>query len=144
MTIVFLDASALFAAALSSTGGSRELLHLGFLGKLRLVISPFVVEETRRNLALKAPAALPALEVFLAAAPLTVVDPTLSDVQAAAQFTEPKDAPVVAAAVASGASYLASFDRAHLVGNKRIEQATGLRILTAGDLLAELRQMGRT
>ena len=46
MTIVFLDASALFSAALSATGGSRELLHLGFLGKLHLVISPFVVEET--------------------------------------------------------------------------------------------------
>ena len=79
MTIVFLDASALFSAALSATGASRELPHLGFLGKLRLVISPFVVEETRRNLALKAPADLPALEVFLEAAPLTVVDPTLAD-----------------------------------------------------------------
>lgn len=80
MTIVFLDASALFSAALSATGGSRELLHLGFLGKLRLVISPFIVEETSRNLALKAPAGLPALEAFLEAAPLTMVDPTLSDV----------------------------------------------------------------
>lgn len=139
MTIVFLDASALFSAALSATGGSRELLHLGFLGKLRLVISPFVIEETRRNLALKAPAGLPALEVFLETAPLTVVDPTLSDVQAAAEFTELKDAPIVAAAVAAGATYLASFDRAHLVGNTRIERATDLQIRTPGDILTALR-----
>jgi predicted nucleic acid-binding protein len=138
VTIVFLDASALFSAALSATGGSRELLHLGFLGKLCLVISPFVVEETRRNLVLKAPGGLPALEAFLEAAPLTVVDSTLPDVQAAAQFTEPKDAPIVAAAVAAGATYLASFDRAHLVGNTRIEQATGLQIRTPGDILAAL------
>ena len=140
MTIVFLDASCLFAAALSATGGSRELLHLGFIGKLRLVISPFVIEEARRNLALKAPMALPALEAFIAAAPLTVVEETPDDAWPEARFTESKDAPVVAAAVTAGASFLASFDRAHLVGNARIEQATGLRICTAGDILVELRR----
>ena len=58
-TRIFIDASVLFAAALSKTGFARDLILVGAREELTLVLSAFVIEETRRNLATKAPHALP-------------------------------------------------------------------------------------
>ncbi|MCC7020685.1 MAG: hypothetical protein IT332_13065 [Ardenticatenales bacterium] len=72
----FLDASVLFSAAASETGGSREILRLGFADEIELVVSKLVLAEARRNLAVKALRALPAFEVFVTTAPFIVVDAT--------------------------------------------------------------------
>jgi len=140
MTRIFLDASALFAAALSATGGSRELIRLAYEGELDLVVSDVVLEEARRNLHAKAPAALPAFDAFVSTAPFTVVDATRTQVKAMARHTALKDAPIVAAAMRAQAGCLVSLDRQHLVGNTALEQAAGLRILTPGDALQLFRQ----
>lgn len=49
MIRVFLDASVLFAAAYSESGASREIVRQAIRGTMRLVTSPLVLEETRRN-----------------------------------------------------------------------------------------------
>lgn len=136
----FLDASALFAAADSATGGSREIIRLGFAGEVDLVVSELVLEEARRNLAAKAPRAVPAFEVFVASAPFTVIDATRAQVVAMARHTVLKDAPVVAAAKRARAVCLVSLDRKHLLGNHALEEAAGLRILTPGAALRLLRE----
>jgi len=51
----FVEASVLFAAALSATGASRELLRESIRGNVELVISDMVIEEAKRNLILKRP-----------------------------------------------------------------------------------------
>jgi predicted nucleic acid-binding protein len=70
MIRVFVDASVLYAACYSETGSARELLLESVRGRLTLVVSSHVLEEVERNLALKAPQALPAF-----AALMTLVDP---------------------------------------------------------------------
>lgn len=57
---------------------------------------------------------------------------------AAAQYTELKDAPVVAAAINSGVAYLVTFDRKHLIHPKEVAENSGLIILTPGGMLKRL------
>src|SRR5918996_2044386 len=56
---IFLDSSVLYAAAFSATGPARRLILKGLQGSVTLCISDLVLEETKRNLAKNAPAALP-------------------------------------------------------------------------------------
>lgn len=140
MNRVFVDASVLFAAADSPSGGSREIIRRGLQRELVLVISDFAIEEARRNLTAKRPDAVPALESVLEAVPFTIVDATTRQVRAAAAYTELKDAPIVAAAKRARVQYLVSLDRKHLVGNATIEQRSGLRIVLPKTLLTALRR----
>jgi predicted nucleic acid-binding protein len=52
---VFLDSSVLYAAVFSAPSPARRLLLKGLEGSVTLVISNLVLEETKRNLAKKAP-----------------------------------------------------------------------------------------
>src|SRR5919199_1513323 len=98
MRTAFIDSSVLFAAALSPTGASHEVLREHLRGHVILVFSPFVLSETERNLRLKHPATLPVLHELLDALSLDLVNPTREEVAEAARYTFLKDAPIVAAA----------------------------------------------
>ena len=139
MIRAFVDASVLFAAAYSPTGASREILHLGIRGEIRLVASDLIFEEARRNLRAKAPQAIPPLERFLEMVGFELVRPTKAEVLAAMEFTAVKDAPVVAAARKAQVDYLLSLDRRHLVGVDEVARQSGLRIVLPSECLAELR-----
>ena len=65
MTRVCLDTSVLFAATLSPTGASREIVRLALDGRLVLVVSSYVLKELRGALTRKALASLDDLEDFL-------------------------------------------------------------------------------
>jgi predicted nucleic acid-binding protein len=65
MTRVFVDSSVLIAAAYSATGASREIIRWAIRGRITPVVSDLVLEETEKNLARKAPEALPAFRRFL-------------------------------------------------------------------------------
>ena len=52
---IFLDASGLFAATYSPTGGARELLRLGLEGQVALITNRTAIEEAERNLQRKLP-----------------------------------------------------------------------------------------
>jgi predicted nucleic acid-binding protein len=69
MTRAFIDASVLFAASLSPTGASREIIRQAVRGEVALVASRLVFEETEENLADKAPEALSAFHQFLDTVP---------------------------------------------------------------------------
>ena len=60
MIRAFLDSSVLIAASYSPAGASREIIRLAIPGAIILVTSDLVLEEVERNLAGKAPEALPA------------------------------------------------------------------------------------
>ena len=141
MTIrIFLDASALFAAAYSSTGAARELLRLSLEKRVQLITNQIAVEEAERNLERKAPEGVAIFWAILNAFPIEVLStPDITEIQAAGEYVVLKDAPILAGAVASGAEYLATFDRQHLIGIDVGRIAPKLAITTPGDILGQIR-----
>lgn len=100
-----------------------------------------VIEETRRNLAAKAPGVLPAFQLLTEVVALeTVQTPEASLVLDVAKTIELKDAPIVAAAIVGGADYLATHDAKHLLSQAEIARVSfGLIIVTPGDVLRDMR-----
>src|SRR3990172_8641029 len=86
---VLIDSSVLIAASISPRGTARDLLRHGFRGRLQLCVSTDVLEETRRNVALKAPEALSQMNEFLTLLVASVVEPGSSFLQTAAAVVVP-------------------------------------------------------
>ena len=132
----FADSSALFAAAVSATGAARELIARGIRGEIRVFLSEWVLEETQRNLSAKRPSALPALQRLRDDLPEELIDPPKSLVVRVAKVIEPKDAPIVAAAMAAKAQYLATYDRKHLLSQRdTIKAHFGIEVVLPDELL---------
>lgn len=136
---VFVDASVLFAAIVSPSGASRELILRAQVQAVTLVVSPYVLAEVERNLARKAPINAPLFAAIQEIAGFEVVQPTAEQIKQAADYTEPKDAPVVAAAQAGFCEYLTTFDRKHLINPPEVAEKSGLKIVTPDVVLAHLR-----
>jgi predicted nucleic acid-binding protein len=137
---IFLDASAPFAAAYSSAGAVRELLQMGFQGRVQLITNQIAIEEAERNLERKAAEGITIFRAILAAFPIEVqVAPDQAEFEAAAIYVVAKDAPILAGAIACQADYLATFDRRHLIGVDLTDLPTAPVIATPGDILALLR-----
>lgn len=135
MIRAFVDASVLFAACYSETGASREILRYASRDEVTLIISDVVIEEARRNLGKKAPRAMPSLDQLLESTPFDIVEATHEQVLRAYEYTELKDAPIVAAAIRAGAAYLISLDREHLVGVPEVAMHSGIIIVLPGSFL---------
>jgi len=112
---VFVDSSVLFAASLSRTGYARELVLLGIDHPVELVTSNYVLGETRRNLSEKAPLSMPDIDAFLTIGIFELSDPPSQLVLDVAEVIEPKDAAIVAGALAAKCGWIATFDRKHLL-----------------------------
>lgn len=133
---IFIDSSVLIAAAISPTGSARDLIMRSFRNKLKVVISDLVIAETQKNLANKAPQALPALQLFLEVLNPEVVSPTKTFILKASKVVELKDAPIVAGASYSKADYLVTFDRKHLLQQKReIKTILKVKVVTPDELI---------
>lgn len=108
---IFLDANILFFAA-KSDGAIRRLLALLREAGHECCADTYVVEEARRNLALKAPGSLPALDRLMAR--IQVAQVKAGDAQTGAVRSLPeKDRPVLAAAIDLGCQALVTGDRTH-------------------------------
>jgi putative PIN family toxin of toxin-antitoxin system len=141
---VFLDASVLLSATLSTTGAGRELLRLAFRKQLTLSVSPTVLSETERNLRKKAPAKLAAFQRLQAILPARVVKPSRQLVARAAQVVALKDAPIVAGAVKAKARYLATYDQRHLLRQRgSVKERFGVVVARPDEILAVLRKRQR-
>jgi len=108
---IFLDANILFSAA-KSDGAIRHLLALLREAGHECCVDGFVVEEARRNLALKAPAGGVALVKLLARLHVANVQPFNSALDAELPLP-PKDRPVLAAAIRLRCDALITGDRTH-------------------------------
>ena len=133
---VFLDASALFAAAHSATGGARLILQLGEAGAGAVWVAPWVLKETEAVLNRKSPKSIPYFALLLDRAPVQVgKEADKAALQQALAVVEYRpDAQALAEALAIGVDYFVSFDREHLVGNPRMAQLP-FPIGTPGDFL---------
>jgi predicted nucleic acid-binding protein len=91
------------------------------------------------NLRAKNPESVTAVNLLVDILAFEVVEVDADAIRLAAEYTELKDAPVVAAARASNSHYLLTFDKKHLLGQIQIMERSGGRIITPGDLLQLLR-----
>lgn len=108
---IFLDANILFSAA-KSDGAVRRLLMLLQQAGHQCVVDAYVVEEARRNVVAKAPAAAAFLAELVAGMErvrLLSVDPGLD----ATLPLPPKDRPVLSAAIRHRCAILVTGDRSH-------------------------------
>ena len=111
---VFLDANILFSAA-RSAGAVREFLGRLEAGGHGLCADAYVVEEARRNLAVKGPDALAALERLLARLEIGAFRADSLPASVAERLRE-GEWPVFAAAVRLGCEVLLTGDRTHFGG----------------------------
>lgn len=134
---VFFDASALFAAIFSSTGGARFILKLAEGGAVNLLVSSQVLAEAEGALRRKAPETLGHFALLLDRSRCRVVpNPTMGQIAHWEKVIHYRpDAAVLAAAVAVEADYLVTLDRQHFLDNPRLMEAPPLPLGTPGDFL---------
>jgi predicted nucleic acid-binding protein len=107
---IFLDANVLFSAA-RADGAMRHLLALCEEAGHELQADAYVLEEARRNLAAKAPTALPVLDAIAARIRTGAMFPVAPSAELAA--LPEKDRPVLAAAIHHRCQVLVTGDRKH-------------------------------
>lgn len=138
MKRLFLDSSVLFSAAYSSRGHARDLILMAIRKEVVVVISKLVIDETRANLAEKAPDKLFLLDIIVENVPFEVVRPTKREVIAATKIIELKDAPIIAAAKKSKIDMLVSFDRKHLLDRPDLEKYIGANIIRPDEAVDQI------
>ncbi len=130
MKRIFIDSSVFFSAAYSEKGGSRELLLKGARGEVILVLSPLVLEETRRNLGEVSSELADLFDMIAGAIPFELVQPTKDEVISAAMIVSLKDAPILAAARKAGVDLLVTLDKKHLLGKPELVKYAGTQIVS--------------
>ena len=134
---LFLDANILFSAAYRAHSAPAMLFELADAGYCELLTSAFALEEARRNLAAKSPERLEQLE-RLATRLRLAREPSPSELARAAEHKLPdKDAPILAAAIASGADMLITGDRRHF-GHLFERTVQGVTLLRLSEALERL------
>jgi predicted nucleic acid-binding protein len=130
MKRLFIDSSVLFSAAYSSRGHARDLIIMAAREEVILVVSPLVLEETRRNLGESAPETVGLFDLLVQTIPFEIVQPTKEEVLEAARVVVLKDAPILAAAKTSRVDLLVTLDRKHLLDKPMLVQYLGVKIVT--------------
>lgn len=138
---LFLDASALVAGVISTTGAARALLVLSEAGAIEITVSEQVIAETERTLARKAPTTVPFYREALRASRLRIVrDPAAAEVASARNtIAHQADLPILVAAMKVETGYLVTLNRRHFIDDPEVARRSGLRIGTPGDALAWVR-----
>jgi predicted nucleic acid-binding protein len=139
---IFADASVLVAGAGSRTGASRAVLVMAEIGSYRLVVCRQVLDETERNLRKKLPAALPVFAELMMAINLEIVpDPSPEEVVRWQAVVEPKDAPILAAAVAASPDRFLTLDVKDFIEPTHVAEKSGLRIETPAEFVQAIRAL---
>jgi len=99
------------AGAFSSIGASDILLQLAGLTLLEGRISPLVRSKALRNVTAKAPVALPHLRVLLKTVFPKDATPAVEPPAPVALFADPKDRPLLAAALVQQCRYLVTLSQ---------------------------------
>lgn len=130
MKRLFIDSSVLFSAAYSSRGYARDLIIMAAREEVILVISPLVLEETRRNLEESAPETVVVFDLLVQTIPFEFITPSKEEVLDAAGVVVLKDAPIVAAAKSSRVYILVTMDRKHLLDKPLLAQYLEIEVLS--------------
>jgi predicted nucleic acid-binding protein len=139
---IFLDSSALIAGIVSGRGAARALLLLGEDEKIILTVTEQVIVEVERNLARKAPKALPFSRQIILSANIRILrDPSKEEVQKHLDWiSHPADVPILVAARRANVDFLATLNTKHFLVDPGVSERSGLRIGTPGDALSWVRE----
>ena len=138
MVSIFADSSVIIAGVGSASGASRAVLILADLGFFKLVISPLVLEESRRNIAKKLPTFMPVFTDLIATIqPQVVVNPSVEECQRWITIIEAKDAPIIAAAISAKVNRLLTLNTKDFT--PEVAARTGLIIQTPGEFIQDIR-----
>ncbi len=112
---VFVDADVLFAGSASASehGASLVILRLAEVTLIEALASEQVIIEAERNLADKLPATLPTFRLLVDRCLEIVPDPAPEQFVPFIGLADPKDMPILAAAVLNRCPWLASFNVRH-------------------------------
>ena len=112
---VFVDADVIFAGAAAPTeqGASHVVLQMGEITLIDCISSEQAVKEVERNLANKIPAKLPDFHLLVSRSLQIVGDPQPGDLAAYKGQADPKDLPILVAAMKEGCSHLLTFNVRH-------------------------------
>jgi predicted nucleic acid-binding protein len=140
---IFLESSALIAGIISSQGAARALLLLGEDEKIILTVSEQVIAEVERNVARKAPKALPfAREIILRANIRIVRNPTPASVRSHLDWiSHVADVPILVAARDANTDFLVTLNTRHFIQDPEVSRRSGLRIGTPADALIWVRAL---
>jgi len=145
---VFLDADVIFAgaAAPSEHGASNVMLRMGEITLIECITSQQAVTEVERNLTDKLPAKLPEFHLLVGRCLRVVPDPEPNDLLPYAGQADPKDLPILVAALRERCPYLLTFNVRHYsppTGTITV-QRPGEFLLTVRTLLGQLSSDGQT
>lgn len=132
---IFFDSSVLITGAFSQKGASHILLQLANLTLVDGRISEEVRIESERNVLARIPTALPLLRVLINEA-LTLGPPlTPEQIQEAVPFADPKDALILASAIAQQCQYLVTLNEKDFWPLTSV-----ITVLRPGHMLQEIRR----
>ena len=139
---VFVDADVIFAGAAAPTehGASHVVLRMGEITLIDCVSSEQAVKEVERNLAEKIPEKLPDFHLLVSRSLRIIDDPQPDDLAVYEGQADPKDLPILVAALKEGCSYLLTFNVRHFAPNSpkiTVQPPSGF-LLTARSLLGML------
>lgn len=139
---IFLDTSALIAGIASSKGAARAVLQLAEIGLIKVFVSKQVIVEADRNMEAKLPEMVDEFRRFIEfLAPVLVEDPSPEEVRRFSSIINSEDAPILAAAIASGAEHLVTWDKKHFISiSKNIQIHSDLKVVTPGEFLKYFRK----
>lgn len=136
---IFLDANVVVAACGSRTGGSHYLFEVAAHDSTwHLLTTELALQEARKNVLHKLPLSYHHFETLVLSYPLTIIQsPPKRIISAAQRVINPKDAPILAAAVVARADYLCTLDMKdfHVTVVHSWAKKRSLKIVTPGDLL---------
>ena len=139
---VFLDADVIFAgsAAPSIQGASYVVLRMGEITLLDCITSEQVITEVERNLQEKLPNALPEFRLLVKRCVQVVSDPDPDALDAHVGQADPKDLPILVAAIRENCSHLLTFNARHFnpAGSRPIVQTPGEFLQTIRSRLSAL------
>ncbi|MBI3536838.1 MAG: PIN domain-containing protein [Chloroflexi bacterium] len=136
---VFLDSSVLFAALASATGASRAIILLAEIRLVKLVVIQQVFDEVERNLARKAPLAVPLFQRLVGEIEWEIVPDANADlVTACSQVIPVKDATILAAAMSVHPARFVTLDQVHFLTDSA-KNFSKLQIQTPAEFINEVR-----
>lgn len=135
---VFVDADVLFAgaAAPSEHGASLVVLRMAEITLIEAITSQQAVVEAERNLTEKLPETLPAFRLIVSRCLHVVPDPEPADLAPHTGLADPKDVPILVAAVREACPWLVTFNVRHFQPGR-----PDVTVLRPGEFVSRVRTM---
>ena len=135
---IFIDADVLFAGSASPQQYSASLviLRMAEITLIKAITSQQVITEVERNLEQKFPAALVTFHMLVNRCLQVLPDPTQQEVDALTGLADPKNLPILAAAIKYNCQFLTTYNIKHFQPG-----TPTLTVLSPGDLVQRIRYL---